>query len=216
MKTTHFYKCLLTVLVLAIFSNSPLTAQSDEGYRSADEARGLAVGDTVQDFSATELNLDNFKLSKALENGPVVLLFYRGQWCPVCNRHLSALQDSLDLITQKGAQLIAVSPEKPEYGAKMAEKTGARFTLLYDEDYAIAKAFDVLFLPDAATRSAYNTKLNAQLNNAHSDDSQRLPIPATFIIGQDGTILWRHFDPDYKKRASVKEITKALESNGYE
>jgi len=210
MANSIFYRSLVSILATVIFSALSLSAQIDDGYRSAEEARGLAVGDTATDFSATDLNLDEFQLSQALQEGPVVLVFYRGQWCPVCNRHLSALQDSLNLITEKGAQLVAVSPEKPEYGAKMADKTDASFTLLYDEGYEIAKSFDVLFRPTAATRTAYNTMLNAQLKKAHSDDSQQLPIPATFIIDQTGVIIWRQFDPNYKVRASVKDIVKHL------
>jgi len=204
------HRNLAFILASVIFSALTLSAQTDDGYRSAEEARGLSVGDTATDFSATDLNLDEFQLSQALQEGPVVLVFYRGQWCPLCNRHLSALQDSLNLITEKGAQLVAVSPEKPEYGAQMADKTGASFTLLYDEGYQIAKSFDVLFRPSAATRTAYNTMLNAQLKKAHSDDSQRLPIPATFIIDKEGVIVWRQFDPNYKVRASVKDIVKHL------
>jgi peroxiredoxin len=109
-----------------------------------------------------------------------------------------------------GAQVVAVSPEKPELLAKTTEKTGADFTLLYDEDYRISDAFDVTFTPGGMDRTMYNTFLGANLKQAHSDDSQRLPIPATFVIGKDGKIAWRHFDPDYKKRSTVSEILDAL------
>lgn len=78
--------------------------------------------------------------------------------------------------------------------------------MLFDEGYKISNLFDVTFLPNKATRISYNTALGAKLKEAHSDDSERLPIPATFIIDTDGKIVWRHFDPDYKERASVKDI----------
>ncbi|PJB59866.1 MAG: alkyl hydroperoxide reductase, partial [Bacteroidetes bacterium CG_4_9_14_3_um_filter_41_19] len=132
--------------------------------------------------------------SEALKKGPVVVIFYRGQWCPVCNKHLSHLQDSLQLIYEKGATVIAVSPEQSEFLKRTAEKTHASFSLLYDEGYKISDLFDVTFKPDTMTTIMYNTLLSANLKKANTDDSQRLPIPATFIIGTDGKIVWRHFD----------------------
>ncbi|MBE0663363.1 MAG: AhpC/TSA family protein [Bacteroidales bacterium] len=178
--------------------------------RSAKEAKGLEAGVNAPDFIATVINGNNFSLKDALTEGPVVLVFYRGHWCPVCNKHLGVLQDSLQYIQNMGAKVIAISPEKPELLAKTTEKTGADFTILYDEGYRISDAYDVTFTPGGMDRTMYNTFLGANLKEAHSDDSQRLPIPATFVIGQDGKIAWRHFDPDYKKRSTVSEILDAL------
>ncbi|MBW6537043.1 MAG: redoxin domain-containing protein, partial [Mariniphaga sp.] len=101
---------------------------------------------------------------------------------------------------------------KPEFLEKTAEKTGANFTLLFDEGYKIADAWDVTFLPGVVTRTLFNTMLSANLKEAHSDDSQRLPIPATYVINTEGKIVWRHFDPDYKKRSTIEDIVAALDS----
>jgi len=175
-------------------------------YPSAKELKGLEVGQTINNFEAIDQDGKLFKLDETLKKRPVVIIFYRGFWCPYCNKHLKNLQDSLSQIEEKGATVIAISPEKPEYLDKMAEKTGAKFTLLYDEGYKISDAFNVTFRPDSGTLVLYNTVLRANLKESHSDDSQRLPIPATFIIGQDSKIVWRQFDPDYKKRSMVKDI----------
>ena len=188
---------------MTLFSN----AQND--YRKAEEARGLKVGETVKNFKAQGLD-ETFELKKALKKGPVVLVFYRGHWCPVCNQHLSELQQDLEKIYEAGAQLIAVSPEKPEKLALTQEKTKAEFTLLYDKDYKIADQFDVKFRPNAITRTTYNTVFGADLKNAHSDDSQQLPIPATYIIDTDMKIVWRQLDPDYKNRSKVEDIIKNI------
>ncbi len=179
-------------------------------YKTVNDAKGLKIGIKAPVFSAIDANGAEFILSKVLKTNPVVLIFYRGYWCPVCNKHLSQIQDSLHLINEMGAKVVAVSPEKPEYLNKMAEKSGAGFTLLYDEDYRIAEAYDVNFIPDAKQLFVYNTVLSAKLKKTHSDDSQRLPIPATYIISQEGIIIWRQFDPNYKKRSNVKEILQAL------
>lgn len=174
------------------------------------EPQGLNVGDKVPLFEAVTHDNETIVLEEALKKGPVVVLFYRGQWCPICNRLLSNLQDSLDLIQKAGATLVAVSPEKPELMKKTAKKTKADFTLLFDDSYKICNAFDVTFTPDKATKMKYNTFLGADLENAHSDGSTRLPVPATFIVNQDGVIVWRHFDPNYKNRATASQILNHL------
>ncbi len=178
--------------------------------RSVDDANGLPVGVTAPDFQAIDADSISFKLTAALRTGPVVLIFYRGHWCPVCNKHLGAVQDSLKLITDRGATVVAVSPQKPEYLEKMADKSGAAFRLIYDEGYAIADAYDVTFTPGKKQLFTYNILLNGDLKKAHSDDSQRLPIPATYIISSEGNIVWRQFDPDYHNRSTVKEILDNL------
>lgn len=201
---------ILTVLILT-FLNLNIMAQTN--YKSVKEAKGLQIGDIVKDFSAVDLHDSTFNLFEALKKGPVVVIFYRGQWCPICNKHLSTIQDSLQLIYDKGASVIAISPEKSKFLKRTAEKTHASFSLLYDEGYKIANLFDVTFKPDNLTTVMYNTVLRANLKEANTDDSQRLPIPATFIIGTDSKIVWRHFDPDYKKRSTVKDIVDNLPQN---
>jgi peroxiredoxin len=181
--------------------------------KNTDDAKGLLPGTEAPMFKTIDADSIEFSLSDAIENGPVVLIFYRGYWCPVCNEHLESLQDSLKFIEEKGAQIIAVSPEKPEYLDKMADQTGAKFTLLYDEDYKIANAYDVTFKPKKMQLFTYNVVLGAKLKDTHSDESQRLPIPATYIINEEGIIVWRQFDPDYKNRSSVKEILNVLSTN---
>lgn len=174
------------------------------------DAVGLSIGTTAPLFSAIDADSVKFSLNDAIKEGPVVLIFYRGFWCPVCNAHLGSIQDSLKLIEATGANVIAISPEQPEYLDKMAEKTGSEFTLLYDEGYKIAEAYDVDFNPSKMQLFTYNVILGGKLKDTHSDESQRLPIPATYIVNQQGKIIWRQFDHDYKKRSSVKDILYQL------
>ncbi len=201
-------KIIASIIFLMMITNVS-HAQTD---RPVEDAKGLNAGVKAPLFSALDADSNRFVLADALKKGPVVLIFYRGFWCPVCNRHLGQLQDSLKLIEDKGATVIAVSPEKPEYLDIMAEKTGAKFTLLYDEGYKIADAYDVTFKPTNLQIFEYNTFVGAKLKETHSDESERLPIPATFIIDQKGMIAWRQFNPDYKKRASVADILEALDT----
>ena len=181
-------------------------------YKTIGAVSGLPVGARPPMFSATDQHGKTYQLSVELKKGPVVILFYRGQWCPVCNRHLSRLQDSLQQIYDKGAAVIAISPEKQELLEKTAAKTKATFTLLYDKDYAISESFDVLFKPEDKIVAMYDERLKADLAHAHSDSSARLPVPATFIIDKNGVLVWRHFNPDYRVRASVHEILENIPS----
>lgn len=201
---------LIVLSLILTFMIGELVSQTE---KSADDAHGISIGESAPMFTAIDADSNQFSLKDELKNGPVVIIFYRGFWCPVCNKHLGSIQDSLKMIEKTGAKVIAVSPEKPEYLDKMASKTGAQFTLLYDEDYKIANAYDVNFKPTAMQLFIYNTVLRGDLKNTHSDDTQRLPIPATYIVNQKGIISWRQFDPDYKKRSSVKDILNALEEN---
>ena len=182
-----------------------------QDYADVDEVDGLAVGDQVDNFSLQTLGSDKTSFDQLLsENEFLVIVFYRGQWCPVCNKHLSHLNENYSTIKNLDAQLVAVSPEKPDYQAKTQDKTGAQFLLGFDENYQLAKAFDVLYKPNGAKRSMYNVALGAKLKKAHSDESQRLPVPATFILNKDREIIWRQFDRNYKNRSTAEEILKAL------
>lgn len=208
MKILNTSTALLTFFLFFLMGGLELYSQSE--YRSADEAAGIEVGAYVSDFIAIDQNGEAFSLKEALEASPVVLVFYRGHWCPLCNRHLSQLQDSLNLISNAGAQVVGISPEKPEFLVQTAEKTQADFRLLHDREYLISDLFDVTFRPSDREIKGLQTMLGADLKNAHSDQSERLPIPATFIVDQNGQVVWRHFDPDYRERSSVKDIMDNL------
>lgn len=194
-------------LLILIFMSHISIGQGDQAEH---KPQGLPIGSIVENFTAFDQNNRLFTLDSALQKGPVVLVFYRGQWCPYCNKHLSVIEDSLNLILETGAQLVAISPEKPEYLKRMEEKTLASYPLLYDEDYRIEESFDLLYTLEERLIKRYNTFLNAELDKAHSDDSGRLPVPATFIISQDYKVVWRQFDPDYKIRSSVAEIIENI------
>jgi peroxiredoxin len=174
------------------------------------EPKGLNVNDTAPDFSAKDQDGKILHLKDQLKNGAVVLVFYRGQWCPFCNRQLKKLEDSLSLITGKGASLVAISPEKPENIAKTIEKTKASYPILFDDGLTIMKSYDVAFAVDDKTIEKYKTygidfsEVNGSTNGAN------LPVPAIYVISKEGKIVFRHFDKNYTKRASVADILDHL------
>jgi len=122
-------KKITLLLSFSLIISSLAFAQAEIFY-----PEGLKVGEMAPDFSAKDQDGKTISLKQALQKGPVVMLFYRGQWCPYCNRQLKKLEDSLQLIKEKGARLIAVTPEKPEFISKTIEKTKASYPLLYDKE----------------------------------------------------------------------------------
>jgi peroxiredoxin len=176
---------------------------------SQQSPEGLFIASKAPDFKASDQNGNEIKLKDLLKKGKVVLVFYRGQWCPYCNRQLKKMEDSLQFIKDKGATLIAVSPEKPESIRLTVDKTKAEYPVLYDEGLKIMKAYDVEFEVPENTLTRYrNTGINIEENNGKN--GKYLPVPAVYIIDQDQTILYRFFEADYKKRPSVKEMLDNL------
>ncbi len=194
MKKIALFLCLLA-------ANFPVHAQ--------EAPEGLFISSKAPDFRAKDQNGTEIHLKDLLKKGKVVLVFYRGQWCPYCNKELSRLQDSLQLIKDKGATLVAVSPEKPESVAKTVEITKAEYSILYDEGLKIMKAYDVEFEVPENTLTRYrNAGLDIEKNNG--SNGKYLPVPAVFIIDQESTVIYRFFEPDYKKRPTVLEILNNL------
>lgn len=170
---------------------------------------GLFIASKAPDFRAKDQNGNLIRLKDLLKEGKVVLVFYRGQWCPYCNRELSRLQDSLQLIKDKGATLIAVSPEKPESISATVDKTKASYSILYDEGLKIMKAYDVEFeVPENTITRYRNANIDIEKNNGAN--GKYLPVPAVYIIDKESNITYRFFDQDYKKRPSVKELLENL------
>jgi len=172
--------------------------------------KGLSVGATAPVISGVDQNNKKINLTQLLkEHQSVVLFFYRGQWCPFCNKQIKELQDSLQLLSGKKAYVIGVTPENNENIAKTIKKTGAGFSIIQDADDTIMKAYGVNFTMDDVTFAKYKGYgINLEANNGNNRHT--LPVPATYIIGKSGKIKYVHFDPNYKKRASIKTLLAEL------
>jgi len=175
-----------------------------------EQPEGLFINSRAADFKASDQYGNEIRLKDVLRDSLVVLVFYRGQWCPYCNRHLKKLEDSLQLITAKGAKLIAVTPEKPEFIDMTMEKTGATYSILYDKDMKIMKSYDVAFEVDERTVARYK-RSDIDLADVNGQkDKAYLPVPAVYIINKEATVTYRYFDENYRRRVSVKEILENI------
>jgi peroxiredoxin len=179
------------------------------------KAKGIQVDSIAPDFTLPNADGQDRRLYAMLESGPVILTFYRGGWCPYCNDQLYALQQVLPEFEELGAQLVAVSPEKPESVEDTVLKDGLTFEVLSDEGNKISRLYDLLWTVPKAQRKEFSEWLKKSSGKTLAEfngvNNYELPIPATFVIAQDGTVVYVFKDKDYKKRANPEDIITALE-----
>ena len=175
-----------------------------------EKPEGLFINSKAPDFKAKDQNGVDINLKDIRKKGPVVIIFYRGNWCPYCNKELTRLQDSLQLITEKGAQVIAVTPEASDGIGKTIEKTKASFSIVHDEEMKIAKSYKVAYDVDERTTSRYKSFGNDLLAVNQQKLKVVLPVPAVYIVNKEGSVTYRYFNEDYKKRPAIKDILAEL------
>lgn len=177
---------------------------------------------TIHSFAQNKLEInqnapvfniaENKKSTDILSNSKyLVVIFYRGNWCPICMKHLGELNDSLSLITDKNASVIVVTPEAPESIETTKEKTKAdKLTIIYDKDYSIMKAFGVDYKITKKSVPKFYGFVKKFTRKANKNNDDVLPIPATFIINSENKIVFIQVDKNYKNRTSVTEILQYL------
>lgn len=195
---------MLKYIPIIFFTLIPFYAKAQ-----SDTFNILKVGDQAPLFITLNHNNATIDLTEMLKKGKVVLVFYRGAWCPYCNRHMGNLQDSLNLILDKGASIITISPETDQSIEKTISKTKASFNIVHDSAYVIMKKYGVAFKVSESTVKKYKL-FGIDLEESNGNKDNILPVPATIIVNQDGTINYIHFDENYKKRLSIKEIVNHL------
>ncbi|AUO09499.1 alkyl hydroperoxide reductase [Paenibacillus jamilae] len=174
-------------------------------------ASGLSLGTQAPDFSLPDYTGRIITLSEETTKGPVVLIFYRGHWCPFCNLQLKAYQRYMDEITSLNAQLIAISPQTSEHSMNMQQKNELSFHVLSDMHNQTAEKYNLNFrLPEYA-HEIYKS-LDISLDTFNGDSTWELPVPATYVIDSEGMIRARVADADYKKRMEPAEVLQILRS----
>lgn len=200
-------------------SKIPKNIKTDfaEGIAAVKEAKVVEnakqVGETAPDFTLNNATGEKVTLSEELKKGPVVLTWYRGGWCPYCNIAMAAMQEELPAIKAAGASLIALTPELPDKTLTTKEKNGLKFEVLTDLDNQVADKYDLLFKLTPEVEKHYASFFDLEEYNGKSAGTDTLPLAATYIIGQDGEILWSFLHHDYDMRAEPKDIVNFLNSH---
>jgi peroxiredoxin len=174
-------------------------------------ADACSVGDRAPGFKLPNVRGGDLDIRDALCEGPVVLSFYRGSWCPFCNLELNALQRHLPDIRSCGARLIAVSPEKPDSSLSHAEKLNLEFDVLSDLGNRTASDYGLTMTVAETLRPLY-LQWGIDLPAANGDESHQLPVPATYLIDSGGIIRAAYVEKDYTKRMEPVDIVQALKA----
>lgn len=175
--------------------------------------RALKVGQLVPDFTLPDAFGNQVSLKSLLAKGPVVIGFYRGEWCPFCNIELRALQEVMPRMQKLGATLVGISPEKPDHGIVMTEKNKLTFPVLSDSGNKVARQFGIVFQVGKELSAFARNAFKNDISLRNGQDSGELPVPALYVVDRAGVIRFAHIDVDYMtERAEPEEIIAALEA----
>lgn len=171
--------------------------------------KALKAGDKAPTFTLNDPDGNPVSSADLLRQGPLVVTFYRGVWCPYCNMELQALQATLPEIRAAGARLVAISPQVAANSRKSVRQNELEFPILSDVHNDVAAAFGLHFELQDYLVDLYKSLKN-NLPAFNGDPSWTLPMPARYVIAQDGTIVYAEVNPDYTRRPDPSEMLPAI------
>ncbi|MCB1219236.1 MAG: AhpC/TSA family protein [Planctomycetales bacterium] len=171
----------------------------------------LREGAQAPDFRLEDTNGNFQELNAWLEHGPVLLQFFRGDWCPFCQAQLRELTAQKEQITALGTSILCVSPESPDRHRAMMEKHGIELMLLSDPGGAVANRYGIAYDLNAAESELYG-ELGIELTRKADSGSDFLPIPASYIVLPGGRISYSYIDPDWRKRSEPADLLGRLQA----
>ena len=174
------------------------------------ESRALKEGQLAPDVALPDVGGRRIRLRDMWRSGPLVVVFYRGAWCPYCNLQLRAWQGQLDALRRSGASLVAISPQSPDHSMTITEQNGLAFTVLSDSALEAAEAFKIEFTLPPELIDLYG-RLGNELPVLNGNGRWALPMTATYLIDKRGQIVYSHVDADYRERAEPAEVLSRLQ-----
>jgi len=170
----------------------------------------LQVGQKAPDFTLPNATGGEVSLSSLLKKGPVVLSFYRGEWCPFCNLELRAYQQALPKMEALGAAFVAVSPEKPEFAQLLADKQKLTFPVLTDHENLIGRKYGLVYQMNSEVK-AIALNFGNDISKRNGSDKWEVPVPGTFVIDTKGVVRFAQVDPNFMTgRASPEAVLDIL------
>jgi peroxiredoxin len=173
----------------------------------------LKAGDHAPEFELQDGDGMLWRSADLLRSGPLVVVFYRGRWCAYCNTQLAALQELHSQIAETGASLVAISPQTQKHSYMTRDMHGLRFPVLSDPRNAVARQFGLVYRVAPELQRMYEG-IMTRLPGYNGDQSWELPMPASYVIGRDGTITFARADADWRERPEPEEILRVLNHRG--
>ena len=189
-------------IITFIFSTLSVNAQISKEH--------LEVGEKAPTIIGVDQNGKAINSLEILEEKQIMLVFYRGNWCPYCRKHLKSLQENLEEFTKKGVYVIVVTPEVTDKTTETTEKLNATFSIIYDKDNKIMNDYKVAFEVNETNVVKYFNFTKKKVEKYNDKDNDVLPVPATYLINKDCKISYVQYDTDYTNRSDFKEILKSL------
>ena len=191
-------------LILTLFV---LTSVAIQGQMNSEP---LEIGEQAPAITATDQNGKSINSGEILKEEKILLVFYRGNWCPHCKKHLGELEKNLAALEEKGVFVLVVTPESVEKTKETQEKFKTSFSIVHDEGNTIMKDYKVAFEVNETNVPKYYEQITKLVDEYNSESEKVLPVPATYLIGQDGKIEYVQFDPNYSNRSDISEIVESL------
>ena len=170
----------------------------------------LEVGSVAPDFKAKDQFGNMISLSEMTQDGPVLIIFYRGYWCGICQKNLSEFQEEFSSLSSAGVQVLAIAPEVESNIDKTIDQNSLQFSVIADADNSIMESYHVAFNVTQDYQDKVVKYFDTTLEEINGQEDPVLPVPATYLINTDGTIKYVHHDINYGNRATVKDILNQL------
>lgn len=213
------FRTIRFIFLTGLFMFTSSLAQSssentDDHYKVPNDAKDICpilIGQALPKIVLKSIDNKSFDLNTSIAEKPTILIFYRGGWCPYCNKQLAKLQEIESQIIELGFQIIAVSPDRPEVLKKHADDKGIKYLLLSDSDMAVSQTLGIAYKVDEKIITKYKKHdMDLEADSGHSH--HLLPVPAVFMIDKKGIIQFSFVNPNYKVRLDPELLIQAAKN----
>jgi peroxiredoxin len=194
-------KSVFLSLFFLFFVSSSISQINNEYIKIGEKAPKI---EGIDQFNRT---IDSDQIVK---ESKILLLFYRGNWCPYCKKHLVGLQENLKELSKNGVYVIVVTPEKAEKVQETTLDLNITFSIIHDVSNKIMSDYKVAFDVNEQNVPSYLSFTQKKIKAYNELENNTLPVPATYLISKENNIIYVHYNPDYKKRADFNEILNVL------
>ncbi len=211
----RFTKIFIFLFALSFVSGASVNnsfSQVTGAASSAADVKPIAVGEKIPDVTLKNAKGEPVNLTSLAGEKQTILVFFRGGWCPYCNKQLMGLQKIESDLTALGYQIVAISADKPEKISETVTNDELKYTVLSDNNSDASVAFGIAFKVDDATVEKYKG-YNLDLDEASGNSNHILPVPSVFILDTKGKIKYEYVNPDYKVRLDENKLLEEAKNN---